>query len=244
MWPILHPGSSTPSPCHDVLVPRDPPVTRVGSGSSAGLCRRTGGRDAQGVVVADLPLEAITPDRRISRARRQLIRSLLIRSTADVGVGTHSAPRVCGVCNVCPPQVPDMCPAPFHEVAYIWDTTVQRQDLVTRICRCHTCIRHSLWACQRYATSSVHAAGSFPFLELVHLPLSGIQESSPDDRNSLRREHLRRPASAVFLCGCFRRISHQTLDYVAEALTHMERSEPAPPEGGGCRDPRLSGHLP
>jgi len=176
-----------------------------------------------------LPLDAVTPSRRISRARRQLISPLLyqvIRTTNDVGVGTHSAPRVCGACSVCPPQVPDMRPAPFRGVAFVQDTIVQLPELVTRVCRCHTCVLHSTWARRRHVTPRGHSAGSLPLLEFVRLPLPGIPDSSPDDRRQLRLEHLRNPASATLLCGCYRCVGHRVLDLAAESVARMERSRP------------------
>jgi len=193
-------------------------------------------------AAAHPPLNSVTPARRISRARRQLIRPLLneaISSTVDVGVGTHwasSDTHSTTYAYICTPQVPDMHPAPNHELAYVQDATRRMPELIGRLCRCRTCVRHSWWARRRMGNRVIRAS-SPPPLELTTLPPFADNEASTEDRRRLRQIHHDHPTSVLCICSCYSCVEHRVLDYAAQAVARRSRT-PAPPEGGGCRDPR------
>ena len=190
-----------------------------------------------------LPLDAVTPARRISRVRRQLIRPLLeevITSTTDVAVGTDAAlsdTHSTDYVFICTPQVSDMPPAPNHELPYVQETTRRMPDLIGRLCRCRTCIRHSWWARRRRSNQGTTAPRP-PQLELVSLPPLTNSESSSEDRRRLRLLHHDFPLSVICICSCYACIGHRALDYAAQAVARQGRTSAPPPEGGGCRDPR------
>jgi len=158
------------------------------------------------------PLDAVSPPRRISRARRSIIKPQLeevIRPTStDVGVGTHTSPHVTRGFLLCPPQVPDMHPAPLREVAYVREAILARPELNLRLCRCRTCTRHSLLARRRMG-DRIDRTDTRPRVEFVNLPLNHTSESSSEERQDLRRAHERHPASVACICGCYLCIAHR-----------------------------------
>ena len=183
-----------------------------------------------------LPLDAIPPSRRISRAHRQLIRPLLeeaIGGQTDIGVDTRSRPSTSHCCVLSMPQVPDRHPAPNREVAYVQECILARPELVGRLCRCRTCVQHSTLARRRMGAQSTTRP---PPLCFVSLPIQRELSSNFGERQILRQLQSTTPSSVVCLCTCYVCVGHRTLDFAAESL--VRRASPSPPEGGGCRDQR------
>jgi len=114
-----------------------------------------------------LPLDAIPPSRRISRARGQLIHNLLeeaVGGQSDVGVDTSSQPAMSPFCILCTHQVPDWRAAPNREMAYIQECILARPELVGRLCRCRTCMQHSTLARRRMGAQSTATPPPFCFV--------------------------------------------------------------------------------
>jgi len=222
--PVLHPSDLSPPP--DIVVDVPEAATR---------------RDVTTQTLRPehrTPLDAISPSRRVSRARRQLIRPLLdaiLTNQRDVSVGTDTSPLVTPRCVLCSCQTPDFRPAPHRQVSFVQESVLARPELMYRLCRCRVCIQHSLLARRRLGhTARLPAAGP---LHLVDLPVRNVSTSSSSERQRLRRLHSETPSSVVCLCTCLVCIAHRTLDIAAEAVVHLGASLP-PPEGGGCRGQR------